>query len=894
MPSKQRLSRRAYVINELLASEYRFGTSIELVCSIFIDPLRVAAAAFQKADEPLRATLTEPQIDLIFGNMLSLRNLSRTFQKSIELAIAAANCNADGACVGPVFVRFAPFFNAAFSEYCEAYDRASSLAAALLTESCAEAEESGAAVAGAVADAGSPVGWDPKPFRDFVSSVAASKSCGSQSLQSLLIMPVQRVPRYRLLIQELLKNTPEAHADSASLRNALSMISKVASAINASARTKEETMRVYDRFQSFVQLPRGFTPYRIGRRIVREGTLQKVCRRGNRRARFFVLLSDRDERVQSLRRASVRHAARNTPSGGDGGVASAAVAVGSNAAGAGTGVWLAYGQQIVNTQRFVFRSFVDVVDVIDIDAQAASSSAVRRIRALSKRDPQQLGLVEPPVPPRSFILRGKTRSFVLVAPTVKAKMEWLVSIHEAVQSRRRAAEEIGRMVTTNLLGVDDHEATLTEPARGGGEDTATGMGEGKPAQSEEAGDGVESGVSAVRDGVVWQPDTEACTQCASKFWMLLRRHHCRACGSVVCNSCSLSRRALDEREGDEFAAFSDGAARAARRVRVCDECIAKMPRLEEASRAGDDAAVVLHDGASSSSYPSASASSASSLSSSVVDSTSGDDFRRRILRTKLEKGIITANEYELMMHSVDRITSHAAAAVAAATSTEIAPPGGGALAVREGEETARLVEDTRQTVAREAMITATMASLSANAYARVAEIAALRAPRVATSKAAAAADMAAVFAAAAAASFGARASAAANAAASIPLTHGVAPPTPSEFAMEDSHTSGLPQADSPPEVSPVGLGGVYRAFTNMHDALTHCFPTIFISRLLHHSYRECPDLTQSSAPARGCTRCCRRRSRSAVLARTRERRRSTLHPRSRYTANRPARRRCCN
>jgi hypothetical protein len=48
------------------------------------------------------------------------------------------------------------------------------------------------------------------------------------------------------------------------------------------------------------------------------------------------------------------------------------------------------------------------------------------------------------------------------------------------------------------------------------------------------------GLQGEEAAAVWVPDdaADACTQCRSKFTLLRRRHHCRACGAVVCQSCS--------------------------------------------------------------------------------------------------------------------------------------------------------------------------------------------------------------------------------------------------------------------------------------------------------------------------------------------------------------------
>mmetsp|Transcript_14441 Transcript_14441/g.24246 ORF Transcript_14441/g.24246 Transcript_14441/m.24246 type:complete len:279 (+) Transcript_14441:103-939(+) len=66
----------------------------------------------------------------------------------------------------------------------------------------------------------------------------------------------------------------------------------------------------------------------------------------------------------------------------------------------------------------------------------------------------------------------------------------------------------------------------------------------------------------VLGGVEWQPDDEApaCAICKKKFTSFFRRHHCRTCGRVVCNSCSTNRMKKPKITGYKG------------KVRVCDEC----------------------------------------------------------------------------------------------------------------------------------------------------------------------------------------------------------------------------------------------------------------------------------------------------------------------------------
>ena len=52
---------------------------------------------------------------------------------------------------------------------------------------------------------------------------------------SYLIMPVQRIPRYKMLLSELLKVTGSKHHDYHDLLRALKMVEKIAEKVNAAA-----------------------------------------------------------------------------------------------------------------------------------------------------------------------------------------------------------------------------------------------------------------------------------------------------------------------------------------------------------------------------------------------------------------------------------------------------------------------------------------------------------------------------------------------------------------------------------------------------------------------------------------------------------------------------------
>ena len=109
--------------------------------------------------------------------------------------------------------------------------------------------------------------------------------CKMLNCQSLMITVVQRVPRYKLLLQELLKRTPESHPDHPWIVRGLRTISAVADYINKDIKRLENQVKIYGvqhsltgTHQSSRKIPELAAP---GRTFIREGGLSKVDRRGN-------------------------------------------------------------------------------------------------------------------------------------------------------------------------------------------------------------------------------------------------------------------------------------------------------------------------------------------------------------------------------------------------------------------------------------------------------------------------------------------------------------------------------------------------------------------------------------------------------------------------------------
>lgn len=121
-----------------------------------------------------------------------------------------------------------------------------------------------------------------------------------------------------------------------------------------------------------------------------------------------------------------------------------------------------------------------------------------------------------------FNITSPIRSCTLRANSVNQRNEWLESLNSAIE------EHVSRKATFNVNGNN----TLSQSEIGK-------LGNSAP---------------------VWIPDRRVsmCQSCAVEFSVLVRRHHCRACGKVICATCSGNKAPLRYREFEA--------------ARVCDQC----------------------------------------------------------------------------------------------------------------------------------------------------------------------------------------------------------------------------------------------------------------------------------------------------------------------------------
>ena len=127
-----------------------------------------------------------------------------------------------------------------------------------------------------------------KKFLQFTVAASSDPRCRGNTLQSFLIKPVQRVPRYKLLLQELIKYTLDDDPDYGDLKNAFDAIETVAVHINNALRRQSNQADIYALQRQFTSAISLVAPDRT---LVFQGPAIKHSRSGEC-TYHFILFND--------------------------------------------------------------------------------------------------------------------------------------------------------------------------------------------------------------------------------------------------------------------------------------------------------------------------------------------------------------------------------------------------------------------------------------------------------------------------------------------------------------------------------------------------------------------------------------------------------------------------
>ncbi|KAI4589206.1 hypothetical protein MJG53_003614 [Ovis ammon polii x Ovis aries] len=110
-------------------------------------------------------------------------------------------------------------------------------------------------------------------FKDIVQNIQKQEMCGNLTLQHHMLEPVQRVPRYELLLKDYLKRLPEDAPDWKDAERSLELISTAANHSNAAIRKMEKMhklLEVYERLGGEEDI------VNPANELIKEGHIQKL------------------------------------------------------------------------------------------------------------------------------------------------------------------------------------------------------------------------------------------------------------------------------------------------------------------------------------------------------------------------------------------------------------------------------------------------------------------------------------------------------------------------------------------------------------------------------------------------------------------------------------------
>lgn len=113
------------------------------------------------------------------------------------------------------------------------------------------------------------------------------------TLQDLMIMPVQRIPRYELILKDMIKHTPHDHPDHGSLQLALGEIKTLADRMNRGEKEVDQAEREADRLRELEGTIEGMTNLVTPtRRLIRQDLVAEVKGSITKKDRCLFLFND--------------------------------------------------------------------------------------------------------------------------------------------------------------------------------------------------------------------------------------------------------------------------------------------------------------------------------------------------------------------------------------------------------------------------------------------------------------------------------------------------------------------------------------------------------------------------------------------------------------------------
>ncbi|XP_051885943.1 FYVE, RhoGEF and PH domain-containing protein 4-like isoform X2 [Pristis pectinata] len=388
------------IANELLLTERAYVNRLHLLDQVF------CAKLLEEANS--KGSFPAEVVAKIFSNISSIYVFHSQFLlPELETRMNLWNTTPQ---IGDILQKLAPFLKM-YGEYVKNFEKAMALLKTWM-------------------------GRSPQ-FKAIVEEIQKQEICGSLTIQHHMLEPVQRIPRYELLLKDYLKKLPQDSLDRKDAEKSLEIISTAATHSNAAIRMMEKMKKLIDVYEMLGGEEEDIV--NPSNELIKEGQILKL-------------------------------AARNTSS----------------------------------QERYLF-----LLNNMLLYCVPKFSLVFTRYTVRTKIGIEGMKVIETHNKdyPNTFQVSGKERTLELQASSDQDKEEWIKALKYTIQDFNQKNETFRSAIAKE------------------GEDQASEVST------------AELGMRAPR----WIRDNEVtlCMKCKEPFNALTRRrHHCRACGCVVCWKCS--------------------------------------------------------------------------------------------------------------------------------------------------------------------------------------------------------------------------------------------------------------------------------------------------------------------------------------------------------------------
>ncbi|XP_076813799.1 FYVE, RhoGEF and PH domain-containing protein 2-like [Clavelina lepadiformis] len=221
------------IAKELLTTEVVYVEILHLLDQIFHKAVR-ARDVIPKAD-----------VDKIFGHVSAIYQFHSTFLLP-QLKERLENWDIKPR-IGDILMQAAPFLKM-HSQYMRHFEDSSSVLEAWLEKS--------------------------SEFTEIIKTIEGLPTCKSLSLQHHMLAPVQRIPRYKLLLEDYVKRLPGGATDKKDAETALALVADAAKHSNEDISDKEKHLKLAKKLPNFTNAD--FDIAAVARKLLKEGPMKKI------------------------------------------------------------------------------------------------------------------------------------------------------------------------------------------------------------------------------------------------------------------------------------------------------------------------------------------------------------------------------------------------------------------------------------------------------------------------------------------------------------------------------------------------------------------------------------------------------------------------------------------